>query len=365
VHIFSVHNPLYSFAIVPPRDGCGHLSTIQETAAAYRNGLGCVVATNAAFFDTNATHRDRCIGAVVSDGEWLHSAPLGKHATFGIARNGSIYTGYLSQSQLKESSWLQLVQGSFWLVRHGENYVTQSALQESLTFQSGNGERFRTLRAPRSALGHTSDGRVLLAVSDGNEAMLDGATLDEFADFLIRHGAVNAINLDGGGSSAALEHGVVTGYPSDECPYTKDHSRCSRQVSVITCVHTFHWFRTESNEVNQGDTITQTSSGTRSVSLTWTDELPASHLSQDPQTMRLQRLGLIALGGLLLLSVIFVLGYIIRKRKKYRSEEREQIVLTYPSGMGPLEFDDSDEENKEMKEKEKTSMREVIIGENN
>ena len=37
----------------------------------------------------------------------------------------------------------------------------------------------------------------------------------EFADLLVRHGVVNAINLDGGGSSTLLEDGVLVNYPSD------------------------------------------------------------------------------------------------------------------------------------------------------
>ena len=42
-----------------------------------------------------------------------------------------------------------------------------------------------------------------------------GANLHEFADLLIRHGVVNAINLDGGGSSTFVNDQVLINYPSD------------------------------------------------------------------------------------------------------------------------------------------------------
>jgi N-acetylglucosamine-1-phosphodiester alpha-N-acetylglucosaminidase len=42
-----------------------------------------------------------------------------------------------------------------------------------------------------------------------------GANLYEFADLLVSHGVVNAINLDGGGSTTFLHNQVLVNYPSD------------------------------------------------------------------------------------------------------------------------------------------------------
>lgn len=42
-----------------------------------------------------------------------------------------------------------------------------------------------------------------------------GASLYEFADLLVRRGVVNAINLDGGGSSTFIKDQVLINYPSD------------------------------------------------------------------------------------------------------------------------------------------------------
>ncbi|MFP5070420.1 phosphodiester glycosidase family protein [Pseudonocardia nantongensis] len=56
-------------------------------------------------------------------------------------------------------------------------------------------------RDPRSAAGVTADGRLVLATADGRESTSAGATLAETAQLLRRAGAVDGVNLDGGGSS--------------------------------------------------------------------------------------------------------------------------------------------------------------------
>ena len=40
--------------------------------------------------------------------------------------------------------------------------------------------------------------------------------LYDFGKFLQSHGLVNAINLDGGGSTTFVQNGTVVNYPSDE-----------------------------------------------------------------------------------------------------------------------------------------------------
>lgn len=70
-------------------------------------------------------------------------------------------------------------------------------------------------RAPRSAVGVTSDGDFLLAVVDGRQWISRGCTLTEWAQILIDFGAVDAINLDGGGSSALVINGELMNSPSD------------------------------------------------------------------------------------------------------------------------------------------------------
>ena len=70
-------------------------------------------------------------------------------------------------------------------------------------------------RAPRSAVGVTTGGNILFAVVDGRQRHSHGLTLTEFAQLLILFHARDAVNLDGGGSSALYANGTVLNSPSD------------------------------------------------------------------------------------------------------------------------------------------------------
>lgn len=70
-------------------------------------------------------------------------------------------------------------------------------------------------RSPRTALGLTADGSVLLLVVDGRSAISKGMTLYELADFLRQEGAVTAMNFDGGGSSEMIIGKNIVNVPSD------------------------------------------------------------------------------------------------------------------------------------------------------
>ncbi len=78
-------------------------------------------------------------------------------------------------------------------------------------------EGFRDRRHPRTAVGVAADGSLLLVVVDGRwpEHSL-GMTLSELARELVRLGAVDAVNLDGGGSATLVVGGAVLNRPSDE-----------------------------------------------------------------------------------------------------------------------------------------------------
>jgi exopolysaccharide biosynthesis protein len=70
--------------------------------------------------------------------------------------------------------------------------------------------------APRTAVALLGGGRVLFLVVDGRSEHSRGVTLDELADMLLELGAQDAMNVDGGGSSAMVVNGVLVTHPSDK-----------------------------------------------------------------------------------------------------------------------------------------------------
>ncbi len=62
---------------------------------------------------------------------------------------------------------------------------------------------------PRTAIGQRADGAVLLLVIAGRQATSLGASYADIADIMVEHGAVNAANLDGGGSTLLIYNGEM------------------------------------------------------------------------------------------------------------------------------------------------------------
>ncbi len=78
----------------------------------------------------------------------------------------------------------------------------------------GSGAFFE--RASRTAVGATANGKLLVVVVDGRQPGYSrGMTLRELAELMQTLGAVNALNLDGGGSSTMVVNGLVANRPSD------------------------------------------------------------------------------------------------------------------------------------------------------
>lgn len=103
--------------------------------------------------------------------------------------------------------------GGPMLVVDGKDVSTESYWREC--FDSGGTAAFS--RVPRTALGLTEDGCVILIVCDGRGMLGSaGLKLSELAEVFIEHGAVKAMNLDGGGSSAIIGlEGKLLNWPSD------------------------------------------------------------------------------------------------------------------------------------------------------
>jgi N-acetylglucosamine-1-phosphodiester alpha-N-acetylglucosaminidase len=206
----------------------GQCDGVAETSVSAQH-YGCEFAQNAGFFDMVT---GGCLGDVVSNGVSINTATsdLAGHAHFGTTKNQNFVTGYLTPQQVSngvDGGFTELVTGAGWLIREGNIYINQSYVIEGL------GEGFVAEIAPRNALGHDKYGRLLQFEADGEEDIQLGLDLWEFSAILSEHfNVVNAINMDGGGSSTTVYNGAVVDKPT--CHDTP--VECERSVTTISCV---------------------------------------------------------------------------------------------------------------------------------
>ncbi len=97
--------------------------------------------------------------------------------------------------------------GGPWLVHGGQPYIdiqAQHFTSRSLGF-----------REPRTAVGITASGKMLLVTVDGRRKNVSvGMTLSELATLMQQLGAVDAMNLDGGSSTQMSIYGKIVNRPS-------------------------------------------------------------------------------------------------------------------------------------------------------
>jgi hypothetical protein len=99
------------------------------------------------------------------------------------------------------------LQGGPRLVRGGRVFIPYAWEEFSSAFTG--------MRTARSAIGITAAGKVLLVTADGRTRRSTGMSLPEIAEVMRRLGAVDAMNLDGGGSATLVVGGrVVNALPA-------------------------------------------------------------------------------------------------------------------------------------------------------
>ncbi|XP_067162500.1 N-acetylglucosamine-1-phosphodiester alpha-N-acetylglucosaminidase [Apteryx mantelli] len=234
-HFTFVRNPLRTFSVLEPggAGGCHarRRAPVEETAK-----LGkCLVAQNGGYFDMGT---GECLGNVVSDGRLVRNARGLQNAQFGIRKDGTMVFGYLSEEDVLDqvNPFVQLVSGVVWLLRDREVYINQSRMAEcDETQTTGTFDKFINVVSARTAVGHDSEGQLVLVHVDG-QTESRGLNLWEMADFLRQQGIINAINLDGGGSATLVLNGTLASYPSEHCPFDSMW-RCPRSISTVMCIH--------------------------------------------------------------------------------------------------------------------------------
>ena len=103
----------------------------------------------------------------------------------------------------------EAVAGGPWLIRNGK-LVAPDEMPGGF-----NPQTFIERRHPRTAVGRTAKGEILCITVDGRQPHSQGVSLRELTEIMARYGAVEAINLDGGGSSVLIVRHLVINSPSD------------------------------------------------------------------------------------------------------------------------------------------------------
>ena len=157
-------------------------TTLQAQAIETRRGVNVVGAVNASFFNMA---NGQPIGALVMNGEVIETS--GAESTFWIDSEGAAHISGSDFRVTEEMGVKEAVGGSTILVRNGE------VVYPANTSEGTN---------PRTAVGIKADGTVVFYEVDGRQAPYStGMNLYDLALMMKDLGCVDAMNLDGGGSS--------------------------------------------------------------------------------------------------------------------------------------------------------------------
>lgn len=185
--------------------------TVRQTTRQFANGVSAQIAINGAFYaaqTSGGVNWANNLGITASIGDayspWESPFSADFDDALNIAQNNealivkmaaSIPTGFETNPPV---TLYNTVTGSHRLVQNGANVAPTSCSLCPLN--------------PRTAVGLTSGNtKLLLMAVDGRQTgFSEGVTLVELANYMLSHGATNAINLDGGGSTT-----MVTDYYGD------------------------------------------------------------------------------------------------------------------------------------------------------
>ena len=164
-----------------------------------------VVAMNASgFYDPGYVgNGGKPHGAVIKDRQLISNLPRSGvgGGIMGFTKDNKFIMGKMSAQEALNKGVRDAVEFGPFLIVNGEP-----------SFIKGNGG-WGT--APRSAIGQRKDGIVLFLVMDGRDYLngIDGVGMVELTEIMMKYGAYNAANLDGGTSCGLVINGKLTNKP--------------------------------------------------------------------------------------------------------------------------------------------------------
>jgi len=145
------------------------------------------------------------VGILIKDGEIIYDPGYSKYDIVGFDEADNLIVGTYTLEEIKELKIRDAVEPFYKLTVNGKNRISE-----------GNGGYGLH---PRTAIGQTAKGEVLLLVIDGRQLHSVGATMKDCQDILVSYGAINSAALDGGSSSIMYYDGAIQTKPSNGTTY--------------------------------------------------------------------------------------------------------------------------------------------------
>jgi len=212
----------------------------RQSAADFQSESGACLIVNGGYFREEDDLYEH-IGLLLADGQFVQFATPGIYrddmrydvfrAAIGFNEANEAETGWVSSRKDSVFVWDNPIQnspghpgelppkeeGRLWnitdaisggpaLLKGGANRIT---INEEVFFGSAIPDIH-----PRTAAGIGADGELYLLVVDGRQRISRGVSLSELAGIMKSFGAVDAINLDGGGSSTMTLYGELLNRPT-------------------------------------------------------------------------------------------------------------------------------------------------------
>ena len=178
--------------------------TNPDDAENYIPNYSAVISTNADFYNMS---NGAPAGALVMEG--IEYNGLGNEDFFGILNDGTPIIGGSEEWNANRGNIKEAVGARPRLIKNGKIIVDDTS-------------DYYSQRVTRTCVGITYDGKVVMMVLDGRqEPFSAGGSAIEIAQIMLDAGCVEAVNLDGGGSSTFAAKGegsndiVVVNRPSD------------------------------------------------------------------------------------------------------------------------------------------------------
>jgi hypothetical protein len=216
------------------------LADNRETVGSFAEDARACVAVNGGYFSMDITPA-RHAGLLMTHGQLRSTATRRvvrdsiayevARAAVGFTESGEIQLTWATTRNDSLFSWdrpprhkegrpapsLDYEDAALWAVTHaigaGPMLVVDGIIQVTSDEEVFFGSSIPSTH-PRTAAGRTRDGSLILLVVDGRQPESRGVNLHELAEILVELGAVDALNLDGGGSATFVVNDTLLNRPT-------------------------------------------------------------------------------------------------------------------------------------------------------